>query len=248
MHRFPRRTLVSLGYILTWEVLGPAEARADLFGGDLPLLAQIVTHTMATAVQTAATVEQVVNQIRMMEEAARRLDIRNWDELMMLLNGVQLTLNTLTAGVTSIGYTLKDVNREFTNVYREDLRYVPQGDLEPLFVRWQKEIIASARVAERAQTQVSELHTFETEARKVLERSTYGGNEVAQLQNILQMLALMRTQMSALHQSLDVAARVATNAAATAASEKLLVREHKKRNMANYTTRGAPVPVHRRLP
>jgi conjugal transfer/entry exclusion protein len=156
----------------------------------------------------------------------------------------------LVEDVESIGYRLDSVNRTFRKVFpsTSDLKRVRYADFDPLVGRWQDEIQASALVASRAQSNITWLKQRSDQAADILSRSASAEGQIAQLQAVVQMLGVMQAQSVGMAQSIDAAGRVATNVAAASAAEKQLSRERKRRNLANYTYRGAPVTVLDKLP
>src|SRR5262249_17784946 len=149
--------------------------------------------------------------------------------------------------VQSIGYRLQSIDREYKAVYRQRIRGAPPSSYNAMYSSWQMEILASAQVAERAQTNLATLEEKSAEAKRIVHSSASTEGVVGQLQLILQMLGLIEQDLVALQRTLDTGSRVATNVAATGASEKQLIQERKRLNTENYTSRGTPAPVPSRL-
>jgi P-type conjugative transfer protein TrbJ len=117
-----------------------------------------------------------------------------------------------------------------------------------MYGRWQNELQNSAQIAMRAQANAAQLEQNARAATSLLQASRSADGEVRQLQTIVQMLSVVQSQLTTLTQTISAAERVNSNMAAAAAGEKLMEREARRRRRTNYTTRGAPVPVYRRLP
>jgi P-type conjugative transfer protein TrbJ len=238
-----RRTcLVSAFAVATSAALTPRCAQAQ-FGGDIVILGTILAELIK---QTA----DMFTQISLLRQALSRLDGLSFDTLRGLLVDTQPGYDALVQNVDSIGYRLDAINRSFRKVFpsTSDLKSVRYSDFEPLVARWQDEIQASALVAARAQSNITWLKQRSDQAADILSRSASAEGQVAQLQAVVQMLGVMQAQTVGMAKSIDAAGRVTTNLAAASAAEKQLSRERKRRNLANYTFRGAPVTVLKKLP
>ena len=240
---FSRRTcLATACATLASSALFPGIARAQ-FGGDIIVLGTILAELIK---QTT----DMMTQISLLRQALSRLDGLSFDTLRGLLIDAQPTYDALVQDVESIGYRLDSVNRTFRKVFpgTSDLKSIRYSDFDPLVGRWQDEIQASALVAARAQSNITWLKQRSDEAADILSRSASAQGQVAQMQAVVQMLGVMQAQTLGMAQSIDAAGRVTTNMAAASAAEKQLSRERKRRNLANYTYRGSPVTVLKKLP
>jgi conjugal transfer/entry exclusion protein len=242
-----RRLLLAL--CASVGVMGPPrESRADLFGGDLPLLAGILVQSISTVTTLVEQLNTLRTQITLIRTMLSRLNGQSFTDVSRLLADSELAYSTLMGSVRAIGHTVAAVNRDFNTVFPSDLSHAKNSDFDPLVAGWQTEILGSSLVAARAQTSLATLSKNTTEASAILTRSGAATGQVAQLQAIVQMLAVIQGQTNLLVQALDTAGRVTTDMAASSAAERILSREKKRRNLQNYTSRGAQVRVMPRLP
>jgi conjugal transfer/entry exclusion protein len=220
----------------------PKSARADFWGGDIPILVGILTQAVATVSNLASMLVNLKEQLDAMNTMLSALDAASFQSVLALIGNSDLSYAQLTDNVASIGYTLQSVQSQFRGLYASDYRKLSFGQFDSLYGRWEDEILASAEVAARSQTTLSTLQSNATQAAAILEKASVASGEVAQLQSIAQMLGVMQSQNNSLLQSLATTGRVLTSSAAKSAAERQLSREKKRRQLANYTSRGAPVP------
>jgi P-type conjugative transfer protein TrbJ len=220
----------------------PKNARADLFGADVAVLAGILTQAITEVSTLGSMLTTAMSQLELMKTQLSALDPHSFQSLFDLVDDLSLGYDALTSGIQSVGYTLASVNRQFQKEFPSNLSKVPFAQFDSLYGQWQNEILGASEVAERAQTTIAALANDAASAHAILSRSAGASGEVAQLQSVVQMLALMQSQNGTLVQTLATTGRVMTSTAAAGASERQLSREKKKRNLANYTSRGAPVP------
>jgi conjugal transfer/entry exclusion protein len=220
----------------------PQAARADLWGGDIPILIGILTQAVATVSNLASMLVNLKDQLDAMNTMLSALDAASFQSVLALIGNSDLSYAELTDHIASIGYTLQSVQSQFRSLYASDYRKVSFSQFDSLYGRWEDEILASAEVAARSQTTLSTLQSNATQAAAILEHSAVASGEVAQLQSIAQMLGVMQSQNNSLLQSLATTGRVLTSSASKSAAERQLSREKKRRQLANYTSRGAPVP------
>jgi conjugal transfer/entry exclusion protein len=230
--------LVALAELLT----APEDARADLFGGDLPLLTGILTQAIATVSNLVSMLQTMEEQLSAAQTMLSKLDGASFDSVLALVDDTSLSLAALTADVHSIGYTLQSINRQFRSLYTSDYAKTALAQFDAIYGRWEDEILASTEVAARSQATLSTLHESAREAAAILANSRASGGEVAQMQSVVQMLGLMQSQNTSVLQSLATTGRVLTSAAAKDAAERQLSREKKRRHLAGYRDRGTPVP------
>jgi conjugal transfer/entry exclusion protein len=240
---FSRRNLVFASVAaLAARLSRPKLARADFWGGDIPILIGILTQAVATVTHLASMLINLKAQLDAMNTMLSSLDAASFQSLLTVIGNTELSYNALTGDIASMGYTLESVNSQFRTIYGSDYRKTAFGQFDSLYGRWEDEILASAQVAARSQATLSRLESHASQAAAILEKSAASDGQVAQMQSIVQMLGLMQSENNSLLQSLATTGRVLTSAAATTASERALSREKKRRHLANYTSRGAPVP------
>lgn len=176
------------------------------------------------------------------------LDGKSFTALVSLINDVTYSYDNVVAGISSVGYTLKGVNGAFQSTFPSTFGSVSFGGFGNLYAQWQNEILASAQVAARAQGVISDWQQNADAAGAILAQSQGAQGEIGQLQSVVQMLGVLHNESNGLLQTLGTTGRVLGNAAAANASERQLSLEKKRRNLANYTYRGAPVVVPNRMP
>jgi conjugal transfer/entry exclusion protein len=224
------------------RLLRPSSARADLFGGDDVILSGILAQAIAEVSTLGSMLTSIMSQLELVRTELSALDPHSFQSLYDLVDDLSLGYDALTSGIQSVGYTLASVNARFQKEFPSNLSKVPFAQFDGLYGQWQNEILAASQVAERAQTTLSRLASDAASAHAVLAHSAAAAGEVGQLQSVVQMLGLMQSQNGTLIQTLATTGRVLASTAASSASERQLSREKKKRNLANYTSRGSPVP------
>lgn len=240
---FSRRNVLLAAIVAAAQRLwSPTVAQADIWGGDVAVLTGILTQSVATVFQLISAIATLKQQLDAMNTMLSKLDSASFDDVLALINSTDFSYTQLTGDIASIGYTLQSVNAQFRSVYASDYTKTSFSQFDSLYGRWQDEILASTQVAARSQATLSTLQSNATEAAAILAKSSASDGQVAQMQAIVQMLGLMQSQNNSVLQSLAATGRVLTSAAATSASERQLSREKKRRHLAGYTNRGAPVP------
>jgi P-type conjugative transfer protein TrbJ len=217
--------------------------RADLFGGDVAVLAAILEQTITQVSQFATQIDQLQAQIRLTHTLLHGIERGDVLSLLQFLRQATLTLSSLVRGVNAIGYRMKAIDLEYNAVYGQSVRGTPPSEFNGMHARWQSEILGSTQVAMRAQTNLESLEDHAKATKKLVDSSTKADGVVAQLQIVVQMLALLDQDLLSLQRTLDTGSRVVASVAASGASEKQLVQERKRLNLENYTDRGAPAPV-----
>jgi P-type conjugative transfer protein TrbJ len=229
-------------------VVAEQPAYADLFGGDLPLLTGILAQAITEVSDLGATLQNIQTQVTLMKTELSRLDPTSFATVLNLINDVTYSYSNVVSGVSSIGYTLQAVNASFQSTFPSNLTGVPLSQFGTLYARWQTEILASARVASRAQSVISDWQDNARNAAAILAESRGAQGAIGELQSVVQMLGVLHNENNSLLQTLATTGRVLSDASAASASERQLSLEKKRRNLANYTFRGAPVPVPKRMP
>jgi len=99
--RLRRRQLLS-GALACGVLAGempPRDAQADLWGGDLPILAAILAQTISIVTQTASMLTQITYQVKMLETMIKSLDHASFLQIVQFINTARYTFNSLTWGV-----------------------------------------------------------------------------------------------------------------------------------------------------
>lgn len=241
-----RRFFFSFGCAAVAVITGrPADAQLTVLDGTN------LVQTTSTAVSTARTVENMIQQVGLMRQTLQTVTPTSFYGVESLINQGQMTYLTLTNNVASLGFALGNVNSSFDRLFPKDknswhgARY---SDYDNYYTGWNSEITGSAKMAERAQSTVLLVEANNRAVANILSQSTTANGEVRQLQLINQQLALIHSRLGDLVQNIATMGRITANMAASSAGEKLLLREAKLRRRDGYTNRGAPSRTLNRLP
>jgi P-type conjugative transfer protein TrbJ len=238
-------TSVALSY-------GQAQAQWAVFDGtNLATNVLTAARTLQTVVNTYQQIKNQVEQIKNQVQTLQSLDPRSFNELMSLIDQGQLTYNMIRSDVTSLGFTLGEVNRDFDALFPRDKgkwQSVRYSDYDNYYTRWNTEITASSKAAERAQSNIVRVEKNNKRIMDILQKSQAENGEVRQLQLVNQQLALIHDELGTLVQNLTTANRVTSNMAAASAGEKLMQREAARRRRDGYTNVGRPAQALKRLP
>jgi P-type conjugative transfer protein TrbJ len=222
-------------------------ARAQLAVADAGNLAQ----TTATAISTAQTLQNMIQQVNLMRQTLQSLSPTSFSSLQTLLAHGQMTYQTLSNSITALGFGLQDVNRDFDRLFPKDKakwQTVRYSDYDDYYTSWNTEITASAKLADRAQSTMLLVESNNRAVAGILGQSASANGEVRQLQLINQQLALIHGRLGDLIQNIATMNRITANMAAASAGEKLLIRDSAARRRDGYTNRGKPPRVLNRLP
>jgi P-type conjugative transfer protein TrbJ len=254
MTRLGRRRCLSGALVL--GVLGPevtftVPARADLWGGDLPLLAAILAQAISMVSQTASMLTQIAYQVKMLQTMIANLDHASFSSILSFINTARYTYNSLTSNVQAMSYSLSRVDSEFKQLFPGD--QPPPGTTvaqhRQAYQAWHQEVVGAAQVAARQQTSLETLESHAAKTQDLLSQSESSGGQVAaQLQVIAQLVGITNTELLVLNQTLSTTGRVLTDMAAASASERQLSLAQGDDARANYTGKGAPVAVPHTMP
>ena len=247
-----RRTLFATVFAL---VLGTRSAQGQVAVVDHSNLVQ----NIRTALQTAQLVQNTAQQLQVMEtqlqyqlQNLKSIDPASINGLLTLLNQGLLTSSMLQGDLSSIGYTVNTVNRNFNRLFpktQSQWQSVRYSDFNGYYDNWNNEITASSQAALRAQTAVSTLDANNVAIQKVLVAANSSSTgEIRQLQLANQQLALIHTELASLVQNLATVGRVITDWAAASTGEQMMNRERARRRLQNYTYRGPPPRTLNKLP
>jgi len=243
-----RRSFALTGLLVGLALVPPRSARADLYGGDIPILTGILTEATSTVSNLVNMLSVLRQQLAATNEMLSKLDPASYESMASLVRSNQLSYEQLTNGVNSIGFTLGNVNTQFRSVYRSDFSKTPLSEFDSNYARWHDEVLASSEVAARSQSALATLQKNNDAAAAILRNSQNSEGIVGQLQAVNQMLGVIESQNNTLIQSLATTGRVLAAASGSQASEAHLAREKKKRNLSNYRERGDDVPPMTKLP
>jgi P-type conjugative transfer protein TrbJ len=239
---------VVFSFAFAFVLMGAARsARAQWAVVDATNLVQ----TTSTALNTLHTVENMIQQVKLMQQTLQSLDPTSFSGLQNLIGQGQLSYQILRGDINALGFALTDVNNGFDRLFPKDksswgkARY---SDYDGYYTGWNAEITASAKVAARAQSTVLQIEANNRSISDILSQSSSANGEVRQLQLINQQLAMIHARLGDLIQNIATMGRVTANMAASSAGEKLLLREAKQRRRDGYTSRGQPARVLNKLP
>jgi conjugal transfer/entry exclusion protein len=253
MKRIDRRRVLS--GTLVWSVLASQvtrteRAQADLWGGDLPLLAAILANAISTVSQLTSMLTQVAYQVSMLKTMLSQVNSGSFTSLVNFIVAARSSFNTLTWGVQSMAYTLSRIDAEYQKLFPAGPP--PTGTTvaqhQQQYTQWNQEIVGASQVAARQQTTLSTLDGHATQTQAILQQSQTAGGVVAQLQLVAQLIGITNAQLILINQTLATTGRVLTDMAAASASERQLSMTKKQDSLANYTDKGAPVVVPTELP
>lgn len=207
--------------------------------------------TTATAVATAKTVINTVQQIELMRQTLATINPTSFSGLQTLISQGQVSYQMLRNDIAALGFAMQDVNGNFNRLFPKDKaawRSARYSDYDAYYTGWNAEITGSAKMADRAQASILVIERNNQAIANILSQSGSANGEVRQLQLINQQLALIHTRLGDLVQNIATMGRVTANMAAASAGEKLLLREAKLRRRDGYTNRGRPARTLNRLP
>jgi P-type conjugative transfer protein TrbJ len=230
----------------------PAHAQWAVLDGSN--LAQQVIHIAKTAQLVYNTYTEIDNQKKQIDnqlQSLKSIDPTTFSGLMALMDQGKLTYAMIRNDVDSLGFSVNEINRDFDGLFPRDKtkwKSVQYSDYDNYYTRWNTEITASAKAADRAQASITAVEDNNAQIAKILAQAQAASGEVRQLQLINQQLALIHKELGALVQNLGTASRVNANMAASSAGEKMLEREAGSRRRDGYTNLGKPSQALKRLP
>ena len=208
-------------------------------------------NTAQTVSNTYTQIDRLKDQIQNQRQTLQSIDPRSFSSVMSLLDQGKLTYALIQNDVDSMGFTVKQINQDFDGLFPKDKtkwKNVKYADYDTYYTRWNGEITASSKSAERAQASIEFVENNNKAIADILAKAQAATGEVRQLQLINQQLALIHQELGALVQNLATAGRVNANMAASAAGEKMLTREAKSRRRDGYTSLGRPAQALKHLP
>jgi conjugal transfer/entry exclusion protein len=245
MRRGPRIALAAT--VLVTALVATTPARAQLDGA---LLAQMIVQEQQAVANLEQIVRTVQSQTQIMSSMATGQPPDELAFALGILRGTQATYSSIVGNLQTIGYNLDSVSRRYDEAYPDRSRYpgMDLSQMSSLQAEWRSEVLASSQIASRAQTEISATQELTDEARHIVQSSGAAPGEVAQLQLIVQMLAVVQSQMTMLVHNLATTGRALVERGAVVASEQELSAERRRRHRLNYTSRGTPVNVPSQLP
>jgi P-type conjugative transfer protein TrbJ len=230
-------------------LLSPEPARADLFGGDVAVLAQILLQTYEQVNQLKQQLQTAKDNFELAKQALET-DPRNFGDVLNIVRTAQNTYGAIKSDTQQMGFHIESVRGNFARLFPKgrDLKRAKYSDYDSMYGSWQEELRASAEAASHAQANAAVLESQARAAQSALQSSSGADGVVRQLQTVVQMLGVVQTGISTLITTVSTAERVNSNLAASAAEEKLISREERRRRRENYTSRGKPVSTMNRLP
>jgi P-type conjugative transfer protein TrbJ len=229
-------------------------ARAQFAVIDASNIAQSIKTVLNTAQTVSNTYTQIQNQKTQIEnelQTLKSIDPRTFTSLMALIDQGKLTYGMIQNDIDSMGFTVQQINRDFDGLFPKDKtkwQRVKYSDYDGYYTRWNTELTASSKSADRAQASIEFVERNNAAIASILSQAQAATGEVRQLQLINQQLAMIHARLGELVQNIATMGRIASNMAASSAGEKLLLREAKLRRRDGYTSRGAPARTLNRLP
>jgi conjugal transfer/entry exclusion protein len=227
----------------------PRTAHAQL-SSDAALIGQLIVQEQQAVTQLKAIVQALAGQTQLIMQMLKGQPQGEIDAIAGLLASSQANYQTLIGNLQTIGYTIQSVNGDYSNTFPNGSQYTPMstGQMQSVTAGWQSEILASAEIAARAQTSISDTQHLNDLAAQLLQMTGTADSEVGQLQLVTEMLGVLQAQMTMLVTNLSTTGRALVEGNAAGASERTMSTEHKRRNRLNYTSRGASVNVPSQMP
>jgi conjugal transfer/entry exclusion protein len=232
------------------DVTRAVPARADLWGGDLPLLAGILVQAVMEVTNLASMLTQIINEVQMMTTMLKAVESGSFSALVQFIGAARSSYTTLTAGVQSMSYSLGKIDSEYQQLFPQNppaAGSTVAGHTQQLQA-WHAEVVGAAQIAARQQSDLSTLDDHAQQTQSILQQSPGTDGIVGQLQLITQMIGISNAQLGLINQTLSTTGRVLTDLAATSASEGQLSIAKKSDHRAGYTDKGTPVTVPHTLP
>ena len=227
-----------------------APAEADLFGGDVAVLAAILTQSISSATSLLNLVLQTANQVRMMTTLLKQVSKGSFPALIAFIGAARSTFNSLTWGVRSMSYQIARIDSEYNTLFPSGApptnTFVAQHRAQ--YEAWNQEVVGASQVAARQQTALSTLDKQATQTQAVLQQSQIASGEIEQLQLIAQMIGITNSELLVLNQTLATTGRVLTDMAAMTASTQQLSLGKSDDAREGYTDKGPPNFVPSTLP
>lgn len=231
---------------------GVAQAQwAVIDAGNIVQTTATAASTLQTMYNTYTQIDKLTEQIDNERQTLESLDPRSITGLKQLLDEGQITYRMLSTDLNAIGYSVKDVNNNFSRLFPKDQtqwKAMKYSDFDGRYDGWHREITSASLAATRAQTSVAALDRNNKSIIDILEASKGAAGEVRQLQLVNQQLALIHAALISVVQNLATTGRVMTDMAAASVGEKMANREAARRRTENYTSRGAPPQRLQRFP
>ena len=218
-------------------------SRADLLGVDVGVLTQILAESILQYERMGEQLIRLGQQLAAAQQMLHPLNEPAFEDVVRLLTDSDQKYRDLTGNVHAIAYMLATVDREFQQAFPDDVALARArfSDFDPLYVRWQNEIVAASRVAARAQSSLEDLQANTNAATMILTRARSSDGLLGQMQAAVAMIGVLQGQLNTLIRSMDATGRVTSAMAAASASEKRAARERARRARVGYTHRGAPL-------
>jgi len=236
--------------VLAADVTHAPPARADFFGGDLPLLAGILAQAIEEVINLGSMLSQIINEVQMMTTMLKAVGSGSFPALVAFINTARSSYNTLTSGVRSMTYTLGRIDNEYEKLFpaSQPMPGTTVASHKQQYQAWHQEVIGAAQIASRQQTDLETLDKHASQTQSILQQSQAESGIVGQLQLVAQMIGITNAQLILINQTLSTTGRVLTDMAAAGASEHQLSLAKKDDSRAGYTDKGQSVVVPKNLP
>jgi P-type conjugative transfer protein TrbJ len=250
--------LVATALSFTAIAVMPAPAAASIFGEENATLIAILAEDIEAVLQAYRTVEGIVQQITKLETMIdqgrtmlSQLDKpETYYNLLVFADRSTRTLQGLDRDITYLGYKLESIGDEHKKVFPTADSYssMPTGDFSKRAQTWHEALRESSAIAMRAQTSVRTLEQRAQTQEQILSSSQSAQGVVGQLQAVVNSLALLHTDLTAIEENLAAGQRVTATWAGVHVSERELAQERTKRMMEGYTNPGAGAHLLGELP
>jgi hypothetical protein len=181
-------------------------------------------------------------QLDALKQAAQGLGRGN------LLDNIVLTERVIRSNTQQIGYSISTVSRQFERVFPNEaaIKDTSAADRAVVGRGWQNELDQAALAAERSQTTLSRIDSNTRTAQSLLDRSQSSsdpgqGSQLAALQAVVQMLAVINSDVATLATSIAATERVNTLATTGEVSDEAGAAERRRQLFENYNRRD-PIP------
>jgi hypothetical protein len=108
----------------------PKSASADLFGGDVAVLASILAQTIQTYQQIKQQLDTAKAHIRYVEQNIKSLDPTSFNQLLALYNEGRYTYDSIVGDTQAMGFRIESLNHDLRKLFpaERDLKNVRYAD------------------------------------------------------------------------------------------------------------------------
>ncbi|SPD72440.1 putative Conjugal transfer/entry exclusion protein-like protein [uncultured Desulfobacterium sp.] len=174
--------------------------------------------------QISNQVTQIGNQdfqISLQQQSLRLMGSPQYNELLQIADQNIQAIQDLTSMAQELGFNVSQVRDQFDAIFpsNSDWQNMPITQFKDEFRQWDRNLLESAKMSADAQTIINRVSSNYDTINDILRQSQSADGEVRQLQVSNQGLALLSSQLGDITRTLVAEQRVASMAAATAASQ-----------------------------